>query len=229
MMQEQFNCIKQEIEKVALNAGRLAEEITLVAVSKTYPVEAIESAYELGCRDFGENKVQELLYKMEQVKYPVRWHFIGHLQTNKVKYIVGKVALIHSVDSVKLLEEIEKQSAKQDIISNVLLEVNISQEESKFGFNKSELKDVYDKVKTLKHICVKGLMTVAPYVEKEALNRPIFREIFQIAVDMQKQKNDNIRNEILSMGMSNDYKVAIQEGSTMIRIGTALFGERDYL
>ena len=228
MIKTQLMQVRKQIEEAVEAASRKKEEVTLIAVSKTYPVSAIEEAIAEGCVDFGENHVQELVAKIEAIDQPVRWHLIGHLQTNKVKYIIGKTALIHSVDSVKLAEEIEKQSAKKDIVTHILLEVNVAEEASKYGFKVEEVMEVVEKISKMSHIQVDGLMTVAPYVENPESNRPIFRKLFELSVDIQKQKFDNISTSILSMGMSNDYKIAIEEGATMVRVGTAIFGNRDY-
>lgn len=228
MIKTQLMQVRKQIEEAVEAAGRKKEEVTLIAVSKTYPVSAIEEAIAEGCVDFGENHVQELVAKIEAIDQPVRWHLIGHLQTNKVKYIIGKTALIHSVDSVKLAEEIEKQSAKKDIVTHILLEVNVAEEASKYGFKVEEVMGVVEKISKMSHIQVDGLMTVAPYVENPESNRAIFRKLFELSVDIQKQKFDNISTSILSMGMSNDYKIAIEEGATMVRVGTAIFGNRDY-
>ncbi len=227
-MKEQLQSIKGNIREAATRRGRSPEEITLIAVSKTYPVAAIKEAISLGCKDFGENKVQELIQKIEQVEEPIQWHLIGHLQTNKVKYVVGKVALIHSVDSLKLLEEIQKQSLKKEVVTRILLEVNVAQEESKSGIKLEETMNYIQFISRLTHVRCEGLMTVAPYVDDPEDNRPVFKQLYDLSVDIQKQKFDNINMRILSMGMSNDYKVAIEEGATMVRIGTALFGARNY-
>ena len=227
-MKEKLTEIKDKIEISAKKSGRAGEDVTLIAVSKTYPVEDINKAIELGLYDFGENKVQELTSKIELINDSVRWHQIGHLQTNKVKYIVGKTELIHSLDSMKLATEIDKQSKKNNCITNVLIEVNVAKEESKHGIMPSELIPFVQKVSKLENIRVKGLMTVAPFVIDPEENRPIFRKLYELSVDIQKQKFDNVSSKILSMGMSNDYTVAIEEGATMVRIGTAIFGNRDY-
>lgn len=228
VIKAQLTEVRKQIEEAAKVAGRKKEEVTLIAVSKTYPVSAIEEAIAEGCMDFGENHVQELVNKIEEIDKPVRWHLIGHLQTNKVKYIVGKTALIHSVDSVKLAEEIEKQSAKKEVITHILLEVNVAEEASKYGFKVEEVMNAVEAISKMSHIQVDGLMTVAPYVENPEDNRAIFRKLFELSVDIQKQKFDNISTSILSMGMSNDFKIAIEEGATMVRVGTAIFGNRDY-
>ncbi len=227
-MKQKLDEIRIKIEQAAQKSGRKSDDITLIAVSKTYPAKAVEEAITFGCLDFGENKVQELTQKIEEVNKDVKWHQIGHLQTNKVKYIVGKTELIHSVDSYKLAVEIDKQSKKQSCITNILIEVNVAEEESKHGILVEEVIPFIKEVSKLPNIKIKGLMTVAPYVEDPEENRPIFRRLFELSVDIQKQKFDNVSSEILSMGMSNDYKVAIEEGSTMVRIGTAIFGNRNY-
>lgn len=228
MIKDQLKEIRAHIKEAAQRAARSEDDITLIAVSKTYPVTAIKEAVLEGCTDFGENHVQELMSKIDSVKENVSWHLIGHLQTNKVKYVVGKTSLIHSMDSLKLAEEIEKQSAKRGIITNVLVEVNVADEATKYGFKLDEVMGVMKILNTMPHIKVKGLMTVAPYVENPEKNRPIFRKLYELSVDIQKQNLDNISTSILSMGMSNDYQIAIEEGATMVRVGTAIFGNRDY-
>lgn len=228
MIKNQLIEIKTKIKEAAKRSARGEEDITLIAVSKTYPVTAIEEAMLEGCLDFGENHVQELVRKMEDIKEKVNWHLIGHLQTNKVKYVIGKVSLIHSMDSLKLAEEIERQSAKKGIVTNVLVEVNVANEITKYGFKVDEVIDVMKHLNTMPHIKVKGLMTVAPFVENPEKNRAIFKKLYELSVDIQKQKLDNISTNILSMGMSNDYEIAIEEGATMVRIGTAIFGNREY-
>lgn len=228
MIQKQLQEVRKNITEAARRVHRNPKEITLIAVSKTYPVEAIGEAMSAGCKDFGENHVQELTAKIEAIPEGVNWHLIGHLQTNKVKYIIGKTALIHSLDRMNLAEEIEKQSAKHGLVTKVLLEVNVANEASKHGFKVEEVMDAIQKISQMKHIKVEGLMTVAPFVENPEENRTIFRKLYGLSVDIQKQKFDNISASILSMGMSNDYQVAIEEGATMVRVGTAIFGNRDY-
>lgn len=227
-MEKNLKDIRWRIVEAAKRAGRDPEEIKLIAVSKTYPVEAIEEAISYGCEDFGENKVQELVGKIDRVKQPVNWHLIGHLQTNKVKYIVGMVTLIHSVDSKRLIDEIQKQSLKKGCITEILLEVNVAEEASKYGFSIQEIPEVVMYISQLSHVHLKGLMTVAPYVENPEENREIFRKLKHLSVDIQKQNINNIDMAILSMGMSNDYEVAIEEGANRVRIGTAIFGARTY-
>ena len=220
--------VEQNILKACEKSGRSREEITLIAVSKTKPVSLLEEAYHAGIRDFGENKVQELCEKYEVMEKDICWHMIGHLQTNKVKYLIGKTTLIHSVDSYKLACEIEKQAAKQNCIMNILIEVNIAEEETKFGLSEEDVIELVRNVAKLPHVHIKGLMTVAPYVVDSEDNRKFFRKIKQLSVDIANQNIDNVSMNILSMGMTGDYMVAIEEGATMVRVGTGIFGERDY-
>ena len=227
-MKEALEQIKEDIIKHAKISGRKSEDITLIAVSKTYPAEAIEEAISLGCEHFGENKVQELMNKVDEVKGNPKWHLIGHLQTNKVKYVIGHVELIHSVDSLKLAQEIEKQSAKKGVVTSILIEVNVAKEDSKHGIYVEDVLELVKAIAQLPHVKIEGFMTVAPFTEDPEENRPIFKALYDLSVDIQKQNIDNISTSILSMGMSNDYKIAIEEGATLIRIGTALFGARDY-
>ena len=227
-MKETLEQIRKNIRKHAQISGRKEEDITLIAVSKTYSLEAIEEARKLGCHDFGENKVQELMVKVESGSEDIKWHLIGHLQTNKVKYVIGHVALIHSVDSLKLAKEIEKQSAKKNVITSILIEVNVAREDSKHGVYSEDVLELVQEIAKLPHVKVEGFMTVAPFTKNPEENRPIFKTLYNLSVDIQKQNIDNISTTILSMGMSNDYEVAIEEGATMVRIGTALFGARDY-
>lgn len=201
---------------------------TLIAVSKTKPVEMLREVYDAGCRDFGENKVQEILDKYEQLPNDIRWHMIGHLQTNKVKYIIDKVYMIHSVDSVKLAREISKEAVKKGVCVKILLEVNVAGEETKFGFTPEEVKSMVKEILLLPGIEVCGLMTIAPYVENTEDNRQYFACLRQILIDIRGENTDNIIGEHLSMGMSGDYSVALEEGATLIRVGTGIFGERNY-
>ena len=223
-----LNEVEQNIITACEKSGRNREEITLIAVSKTKPVSLLEEAYGAGVRNFGENKVQEMCEKYEVMEKDIKWHMIGHLQTNKVKYLIGKTALIHSVDSYKLACEIEKQAAKHDCIMDVLIEVNIAEEESKFGLAEDEVIHMVKQIAELPHVRIKGLMTVAPYVVDSEENRPFFRKIKQLSVDIDNQNIDNVNMNILSMGMTGDYMVAIEEGATMVRVGTGIFGERNY-
>ena len=222
--------VEKNIQQACENSGRERSEITLIAVSKTKPISMLEEAYDTGIRDFGENKVQEMCDKYEQMEKDIRWHMIGHLQTNKVKYLIGKTKLIHSVDSYKLACEIEKQAAKQDCIMDILLEINIANESSKFGIgtDAEEVIALVRQIADLPHLRMKGLMTVAPFVEDAEENRVFFRKIKQLSVDIDEQNIDNVSMNVLSMGMTGDYMVAIEEGATIVRVGTGIFGERDY-
>lgn len=220
--------IEENICKACEKAGRERSEVTLIAVSKTKPLEDLQAVYDLNIRDFGENKVQELTGKIEAMPEDIRWHMIGHLQRNKVKYIVDKVELIHSVDSLRLAEEISKQAIKKNVNVNILVEINIGDEESKFGISADEVKVLVRDIAKLDNVKVQGLMCVAPYVVDSEENRPLFHKIKDLSVDIMKENIDNVYMNVLSMGMSNDYQVAIEEGATMVRIGSNLFGKRDY-
>ncbi|MDF2593778.1 MAG: hypothetical protein K0R69_119 [Clostridia bacterium] len=228
MIRDNLQQIQMNIRKAAQKANRDEKDILLIAVSKTYSVSDIKEAIKVGCKDFGENRVQELTGKILEVEEPVNWHLIGHLQSNKVKYIIGKTALIHSVDNMKLVQEIQRQSQKANTLTNILLEVNVAQEASKHGVLTEEVIEYVKQISQLSHVRLKGFMTVAPYVQDPEDNRQIFRQLYDLSVDIQKQKFNNISTSLLSMGMSNDYEVAIEEGATMIRIGTSIFGDRDY-
>lgn len=227
-LQENLQQVEANICKACENAGRKRSDVTLIAVSKTKPIEMLQTVYDLGPRDFGENKVQEMCGKMEVLPKDIRWHMIGHLQTNKVKYIIGKTELIHSVDSLHLAKEIEKQAAKNNVIVPILIEVNIAEEESKFGIHKEETIALVREVAQMEHIHIRGLMTIAPYVENPEDNRPYFKEIRQLSVDIKEENIDNVDMDVLSMGMTGDYMVAIEEGATLVRVGTGIFGERQY-
>lgn len=228
MLRENFRQVEENIRRACGRAGRDPGDVTLIAVSKTKPVELLREAYDLGTRVFGENKVQEIVEKYEALPKDIHWHMIGHLQRNKVKYIIDKVDLIHSVDSVRLAETIEKEAAKHDLTANILLEVNVAEEESKFGLKVDEVEQVVDEIAKFSHIKVCGLMTIAPFVENPEENRPYFRRLRNLSVDIGGKNVDNVTVSILSMGMTNDYEVAVEEGATMVRVGTGLFGARDY-
>ncbi len=228
MLKEQLAEVEARIQAACDRAGRKREEVTLIAVSKTKPVEVLQEAYDLGVRVFGENKVQELTAKYETLPGDIHWHMIGHLQTNKVKYIIDKAELIHSVDSLKLAETIEKEAEKRNLIAKILVEVNVAEEESKFGLKTSEVIPFVEKISKFPHINVCGLMTIAPFVENPEKNRPIFADLRKLSVDIRHENIDNSNVSILSMGMTNDYEVAIEEGATMVRVGTGIFGARDY-
>ena len=228
MITENLKEVEQKIQEACDRSGRKRSDVTLIAVSKTKPVEYLQEAYDQGIRNFGENKVQELTGKIEQMPENIKWHMIGHLQRNKVKYIAGKTALIHSVDSYRLAEEINIQAKKRGIVIPVLIEVNVAGEESKFGVSLEDAKALVDDVASLDGITVKGLMTIAPYVKDPEENRPLFKALKDLSVDIAAENKDNVTMDILSMGMTNDYQVAIEEGSTMVRVGTGIFGERNY-
>ena len=216
------------MEEACRVSGRNPEEVSLIAVSKTKPIPMLQEAYDAGCRDFGENKVQEIMDKIDRLPSDIRWHMIGHLQTNKVKYIVGKVFLIHSVDSLHLAEAISKEAVKQNTTVNILIEVNVAKEDTKYGAMAEDTVSLVEKIALLPGISVKGLMTIAPYVENPQENRQYFVKLKQLAVDIKSKNIDNVHMDILSMGMTGDYMVAIEEGSTYVRVGTGIFGERQY-
>ncbi|EOS45445.1 YggS family pyridoxal phosphate-dependent enzyme [Lachnospiraceae bacterium JLR.KK009] len=228
MINENLMQVRKNIEAACQKAGRNPEEVTLIAVSKTKPVPMLEEAYQAGSRDFGENKVQEIMDKYPVLPDDIRWHMIGHLQRNKVKYIVDKVSLVHSVDSLRLAEEISRQAEKKQTELDILVEVNIAQEESKFGTSRAEAAQLVEEIAKLPCIHVKGLMTIAPFVEHPEENRKYFRQIKELSVDIEKKNIDNVSMSVLSMGMTNDYMVAVEEGATMVRVGTGIFGERNY-
>lgn len=228
MIKENLQEVERRICEACKRSGRDRSEVQLIAVSKTKPVSMIEEAYAEGIRRFGENKPQELRDKYEEMEKDIKWHMIGHLQRNKVKYIIDKVDMIHSVDSLRLAETIEKEAAKKDLIIKILIEVNVAKEESKFGVMPEKVEELVSHVSQLPHIRICGLMTIAPFVENPEENRIYFNRLRNIAVDIERKKSDNVIMSILSMGMTNDYEVAIEEGSTMVRVGTGLFGARNY-
>lgn len=219
--------VRNNIAEAAKKLGRLPDDVTLIAVSKTKPVSMLLEAYDAGCRDFGENKVQEILEKYEQMPPDTRFHMIGHLQRNKVKYIIDKVVLIHSVDSLRLAEEISKEAVKKQVEMDILIEVNVAGEETKFGTSQEETLSLVREIAGLPSLCVKGLMTIAPYVEDPEENRKYFTKLRQLAVDIMSQNIDNVKIEVLSMGMTGDYLVAVEEGATCVRVGTGIFGGRN--
>ena len=204
-IKENLNIVRKNIEAACAACGRETGEVKLIAVSKTKPLSMLEEAYTDGCRDFGENKVQELVDKYEAMPKDIRWHMIGHLQRNKVKYIVDKVFLIHSVDSLRLAQEIEKEAAKKGVSVNILVEVNVAEEESKFGMTASETVSLVEEIAKLPHIRIKGLMTIAPYVEDSEENRRYFAKLKQIYVDIIHKNIDNVCMEELSMGMTGHF------------------------
>ena len=226
MLSHNLREVESNIKSACERVGRARESVTLIAVSKTQPVSAIEEAYALGIRDFGENKVKEMLGKEPQLPADIRWHLIGHLQTNKVKSVLSNTVLIHSLDSLKLLDAVDFEAMKQKITVEGLLEVNVAEEESKFGFHPSELWELLSRLRQYKNLRIRGLMTVAPFTTNAENNREIFRKLKEISIDTKWNTLDNISMDILSMGMTGDYSVAIEEGATMVRVGTGLFGAR---
>ena len=229
MLQENYESVDKKITEACRRAGRNRDAVNLIAVSKTKPLSDIEELLQnTDAENFGENKVQELVDKIPQMPSDVRWHMIGHLQRNKVKYIVDKVYLIHSVDSLRLAEEISREAVKKQVEVNILIEVNVAQEESKFGTTVEETATLIREIATLPGIHIRGLMTIAPFVEDPEENRGYFQKLRQLAVDIGNKNIDNISMNILSMGMTGDYMVATQEGATIVRVGTGIFGERDY-
>lgn len=229
MIELNYREVQENIKKACEKAGRNPEEVTLIAVSKTKPVEMLKEAYDAGARFFGENKVQEIQEKYDKLPEDIHWHMIGHLQRNKIKYIVDKVAMIHSVDSLRLAEAIEAEAAKHQVKVPILIEVNVAEEDSKFGLKMAEVLPLLEQISEFSHIEVKGLMTIAPYVENPEDNREIFRQLKKLSVDIAAKNINNITMSVLSMGMTGDYEVAVQEGATMVRVGTGIFGEREYL
>lgn len=226
MIKGNINSVRENIRRACERSGRPAEDVTLIAVSKTKPVSMIEEALQTGILDYGENKVQEIVEKYPKLPGNLHWHMIGHLQRNKVRQVIDKACLIHSVDSLRLAEQIEADSAHMGITSDILLEVNVAREESKYGFFVEEVEAAIDSIRHFKHVKIRGLMTIAPFVENPEENRPVFKKLYELSVDMKSKNIDNVTMSVLSMGMTNDYEVAIEEGATMIRVGTGIFGTR---
>ena len=225
-IRDHLNEVRENIRKACEKAGRSPQEVTLIAVSKTKPLFMLEEAYEAGARDFGENKVQEILEKHPKMPEDARFHMIGHLQRNKVKQVLSHAVLIHSVDSYRLAEQISQEAGKLGITAKILLEVNVAKEESKFGMMPEDLEEMAGQIAALPHLQIEGLMTIAPFVDDPEKNRPVFRKLYQLSVDIKKKNIDNVNMGVLSMGMTGDYQVAVEEGSTMIRVGTGIFGAR---
>ena len=225
-IKDHLNEVRENIRKACEKSGRSPKEVTLIAVSKTKPLFMLEEAYEAGARDFGENKVQEILEKCPRMPEDARFHMIGHLQRNKVHQVIDKAVLIHSVDSLRLAQQIETDVAKLGLDVDILLEVNVAREESKYGFLMEEVEDAIMQIKDFSHVHIKGLMTIAPFVDNPEENRGIFKKLFEFAVDIGSKNIDNVTMSVLSMGMTGDYEVAIEEGATMVRVGTGIFGAR---
>lgn len=226
MVMENLMEVRKNMEKACRRAGRDPKEVTLIAVSKTKPLSMLQEAYEAGVRDFGENKVQEILEKYPGMPADAKFHMIGHLQRNKVRQVIDKVCLIHSVDSIRLAEQIEAEAEKKNLQVDILLEVNVAREESKYGFFLEDLENAVIQISKFSHIRIKGLMTIAPFVENPEENRDIFQKLNHFFIDMKSKNIDNVTMDVLSMGMSGDYEVAIEEGATMVRVGTSIFGSR---
>ena len=228
MVKENLKMVEENIRKACERSNRDPKEVTLIAVSKTKPVEMIREAIDYGMKDYGENKVQEMCDKISVIPEKLNWHLIGHLQRNKVKMVIDKACLIHSVDSIRLAKQISEEAVKKNITVQILLEVNVAEEESKYGFSTEETEVVLREIAAMPNILVRGLMTSAPYTENSEENRQFFRTLKQLCVDLKAKNIDNTSMDYLSMGMTGDFEVAIEEGATHVRVGTAIFGERDY-
>lgn len=228
MLKDNFETVEKNVADACARAGRDRSEVTLIAVSKTKPVDMLREVYDAGARDFGENKVQEICEKYDKLPSDIKWHMIGHLQRNKVKQVIDKAALIHSVDSYRLAQEISVQAQKKGLTIPILIEVNIAGEESKFGISAEDTIQLVEEIAELPNLKIQGLMTIAPFVEDAEENRLYFRQIKQLSVDIKNKNIDNVSMDILSMGMTGDYEVAIEEGATMVRVGTGIFGARNY-
>ena len=226
MVKENLKNIRDEMNNACERSNRNLDDITLIAVSKTKPNELIMEAYESVVRDFGENKVQELLRKKEELPDDIRWHMIGHLQTNKVRQLLGNTVLIHSIDSIRLADTIDTEARKKGIHVDGLLEINIAKEASKYGFIEEELEEILPIFARYKNLHIKGLMTIAPNVENSEENRKNFKKLKKMSVDIIDKNYDNVEVEFLSMGMSGDYIVALEEGANLLRVGTGIFGKR---
>ncbi|MTI69913.1 MAG: YggS family pyridoxal phosphate-dependent enzyme [Firmicutes bacterium] len=228
-LESNLTTVKNNIKKAAEKSGRKPEDITLIGVTKTIDVDIMKNAIELGLENIGENKVQEIQRKYELLNNnDLKWHMIGHLQSNKVKYIIDKVHLIHSLDRMSLAKELQKRAKKINRNVDTLIQVNISEEESKFGLYGDEVIDFLEKILKFDNINVKGLMTMAPHVENPEKVRYVFKQLKGLSKDIEKKGFDNTEMKYLSMGMTNDYEIAIEEGSNMVRVGRAIFGKRNY-
>ena len=228
MLSDNLENVKERVKLAAIRANRNPDDVMLIAVSKTKPAEAVKEVYDCGIRDFGENKVQEICMKKEILPEDINWHMIGHLQRNKVKNVINEACLIHSVDSIRLAEQISREASLKGIIVSILLEVNIANEETKFGFNAEETESSLRYIASLPNIKVRGLMTSAPIVDNPEDNLQYFKALKQLCVDLKAKNIDNTSMDFLSMGMTGDFEVAVEEGATHVRVGTAIFGERNY-
>ena len=228
MIKENISFVEEKIKAACNKANRNIDDVKLIAVSKTKPVEDIEEAYDYGIRDYGENKVQELDEKFPVLPNDINWHLIGHLQRNKVKYIVDKVRLIHSVDSVRLAEQINIEAEKKDVDVDILVQVNIANEDTKFGLMENDTIDTIKQISLLPRVHIKGLMTIAPYTDNPEDNRGYFRGMKELSEKISSLNINGVEMRELSMGMTGDYEVAIEEGATLVRVGTGIFGNRNY-
>ena len=228
MVSENLDHIEERICAACERAGRDRRSVTLICVTKTKPLEMLQEAYEKGQRDFGENKVQEICRKKPELEPDIRWHMIGHLQRNKVRQLMGQTVMIHSVDSLRLAETISAEAEKAGLVMPVLIEVNAAQEESKFGVSIEETEELVRAISALRGVHIEGLMTIAPYTDDPESNRVYFARLRELAVDIGQKCIDNVSMGVLSMGMTGDFEVAIEEGATHIRVGTGIFGERIY-
>ena len=228
MIAENIRSVEQRIQAACARAGRRRDEVTLICVTKTMPVTDLQEAYDEGQRNFGENRVQEITEKYPLLPDDIRWHMIGHLQRNKVKYLMDRVVMIHSVDSASLARTISKEAVKAGRTMDILLEVNAAGEASKFGLSYEEVLPLVREIAPLPGLHICGLMTVAPYTDDPETNREFFKKLRDLSVDIDRQSIDNVSMHTLSMGMTGDFEVAIEEGATHIRVGTAIFGKRDY-
>ncbi len=228
MIKENIKEVEEKIEAACIRAGRDPKEVTLIAVSKTKPVSDIMEAYEYGIREYGENKVQEMCDKYEVLGKDIHWHLIGHLQRNKVKYIVDKAFLIHSVDSLRLAEQISDECTKKNVEANILVQVNVANEDTKFGLKQEETIEMVKEISRFSNVHIKGLMTIAPFTENPEDNRIYFRELKELSLKIKELELENVEMNELSMGMTGDYEVAIEEGATLVRVGTGIFGNRNY-
>jgi pyridoxal phosphate enzyme (YggS family) len=225
-IKDNYSSLKKDIKEICDSCGRNIDEIMLIAVSKTFPDKDISELYDLGHRDFGENKVQELCDKEEVLREKeIYWHLIGHLQTNKVKFIINFVSLIHSVDSLKLAREIQKRAAQSSKLIDILIQVNTSGEDSKYGIEPDKAKQLYSEIKDFDNVRIRGLMTIGKFTENEDEIRMNFSKLRSLYDELKDTSKDF---KYLSMGMTSDYRIAIEEGSNMLRIGSAIFGDREY-
>ncbi len=226
-IKENLANVTKQMKNAAEDCGRAASDVRLIAVTKTYGADLINEAIDYGVTDIGENRVQEIMEKYDAVK-SVRWHLIGHLQKNKIKYIIDKVELIHSVDSFELAKEIDKHAKKIDKVQRILLEVNVSGEESKFGIRPEECEELCIRISELENVKIEGLMTIAPFVDDEKILEDVFKGLKNLAQDIGAKSIERVDMKELSMGMTNDFPLAIKNGATIIRVGTGIFGKRDY-